>query len=477
MAAIRLKAEDLHEVTVGARRVAFHVPSSSVFEFDGACAEVVDVLRRSDAAEPEALLAAVGRRHGRAAVNEVLGELARLRLVVATAPGGAPVAVPSLPKDALTTLVLNVTTGCNLSCGYCYKEDLSKPAAARSPSEETARAAVDLLIRESGDRRRINITFFGGEPLTELSLIRSVVEHAEPRAREAGKAVDFSLTTNGLLLDDGVVDYLDAHAFGVTVSMDGPAAVHDRNRRTASGQGSYHLVAPRARRMLSRYRSRPVGARVTLAAGMTDLVAIHDHLRGELGFAEVGFAPVTAGLPAAFCLSDGETRTVFDGLLELGRRHVAEALAGRDFGFSNLRQLLTTLHEGASKLVPCGAGVALLAVDADGDLHLCHRFTGTGMQPYGNVADGIDRAALGRFLDRSLSRASANCGGCWARHLCAGGCYHESYARHGDPLRITDHYCALIREWIEFGLGAYAEIMAGNPGFFGRTAQPRKELA
>ncbi len=358
-----------------------------------------------------------------------------------------------------------MTTGCNLACSYCYKQDLQTPAAARRLSPEAGRAAIDLLLRESGRRQRVNLTFFGGEPLTALPLIRSLTDYAEHRAAKAGKAIDFSLTTNGTLLDEDVVGWLDAHRFGITVSMDGPAEVQDRNRRTPGGHGTYAVVAPKVRMLLDRYCSRPVGARVTMTAGMTDVVAVHHHLKDALGFAEVGFAPVTAGLPAAHRLDAGETDTFVTGLKALGRRWLDAALAGRDIGFTNLSQLLTVLHEGAGKLIPCGAGVSLLAVDTAGRLQLCPRFAGGGMAPLGNVVDGPDHGAIAGFVDRALARAEA-CGACWLRHLCAGGCYHEAYERHGDPFHITDHYCAPMRDWVEFGIGVYVELMAGNPGFF-----------
>ncbi|MCB2142716.1 MAG: 4Fe-4S cluster-binding domain-containing protein, partial [Rhodobacteraceae bacterium] len=127
---------------------------------------------------------------------------------------------------------------------------------------DTAVRSIDLLLRESPDQQSYNIVFFGGEPLSNLGLIRDVVDHAEPRFAALGKAVNFSLTTNATLLNEGVVDWLDAHRVGLTVSMDGPKALHDKNRKTVGGKGSYDAVAAKARMLLSRYRSRPVGARV-----------------------------------------------------------------------------------------------------------------------------------------------------------------------------------------------------------------------
>lgn len=462
MADPQLSLGNMHRVTLGERQLLFHLPTSGLFELDDLSASILDLLKRQAGIGAEALVAYFDGRYPGGEVLDSLAELTSLD-AVGTAAGKAV-----LPRDALTSLVLNVTTGCNLSCGYCYKEDLTSPAAARRLPADKARAAVDLLLRESGDRPRLNISFFGGEPLSNLPLIQETVDYAETRAAAAGRQMDFSLTTNATLLDDRTIAWLDAHRFGISVSMDGPAAVHDRNRRTAGGQGTYAVVAAKARRLLERYRSRPVGARVTVTAGATDVVAIHQHLKDELGFAEVGIAPVTAGLPDGAALDDRETALVFDGLLSLADRWRDAALEGRDIGFSNINQLIAALHDGHGKIVPCGAGYALLAVDTDGRLQLCQRFSGSTLSDYGDVERGPDHDRLDAFLSRAVARADGACRGCSARHLCAGGCYHEAYARHGDPFRPTDHYCTLIRRWIDKGIAVYAEVMAENPGFLAR---------
>ncbi|CAA7611367.1 Radical SAM protein [Candidatus Terasakiella magnetica] len=463
----------IRDYRIDDRRVLFHVPTTSLFELDAAAAAVMDQLSSAESLTADAMAVRLDGRFTPPVLAEALENLAALGVIHPLA-GGAPVRQPPpVPDDALTTVVLTLTTGCNLACTYCYKEDLSRPAQAQTLSFDHACRAVDLLIARSGQRPRVNLTFFGGEPLTALPMIRRVVAYAQDRGAETGKAFDFSLTTNATLLDDATIDFLAAHRFGVTVSMDGPEAVHDRNRRTGGGHGTHAVVAAKARRLLERYPGRPIGARVTLTKGVTDLAAIFRHLRDDIGFAEVGFAPVTAGLPAGFGLDAAETRQVFDGLAALALEWRDGALAGRDTGFSNISQMMTALDEGSSKLIPCGAGVALLAVETGGDIALCHRFAGSGILRFGHVDTGLDQDGLDRFVARARQRTEGFCGGCHARHLCAGGCYHESYARHGDPWRPTDHYCDLMRAWIDLGISIYAEIMAKTPTIMTRRAGSR----
>ncbi len=149
------------------------------------------------------------------------------------------------------------------------------------------------------------------------------------------------------------------------------------------------------------------------------------------------------------------------------------AVAGHSNGFSNMHQLMTDLHEGRRKSLPCGAGVGLLAVDGDGGLNLCHRFTGSDLPTFGDVRSGIDTERLGEFLGKAMDREGTHCATCRIRNLCAGGCYHESYARFGDPHHRTYHYCSLLRRWVDFGIRIYADIRRLNPDFFSRHLEPR----
>lgn len=474
MSGLRLLSHNIHEVEVDGRRVMVHIPTTSLFELDEVGGAVLDLFREHHVVTADDVRTRFDGRFAPSEVVETLTEFIDLEIIGdgrAARFERGPVEIKDYP---LSTVVLNVNTGCNLSCTYCYKEDLTTPAKGQRMDLATAVAAFELLLEEAADRDRVNLVFFGGEPLTNMPLIRQVVDHASRRAAEVGKTVDFSLTTNATLLSDELIDYFDAHRFGLTVSMDGPKALHDRNRRTVGGKGTYDAVAKNVRLLLARYRSRPVGARVTLTAGVTDVVLIHHHLRDELGFFEVGFSPATSGDVSAFNLSADELAEVFDGMKALGRAYLDAALRNENNGFSNMHQLMTDLAEGRRKSLPCGAGLGMLAVDKDGELNLCHRFTGSRLPTFGNVGDGIDKARLGVFLEQAQDRAERPCATCRIRNICSGGCYHESYARFGDPLHPVAHYCDLMRDWVDFGVEVYARIMAANPGFFARHVTPRR---
>jgi uncharacterized protein len=470
---LSLVPHNLHEVSVDGRRVLFHVPSTSIYEIDDLAGEVLALFRERPAVSAEEVQARFDARYAPELVADTLCDLMDLDLLRASGTAEPRPARLALSRFPITTLVLNVNTGCNLSCTYCYKEDLATPAAGKRMSLETAQASIDLLLEEGAVHRKVNLVFFGGEPLTNLPLIRGAVDYAEARAAERGIGVDFSLTTNATLLNEETVDWLNEHRFGITVSLDGPKRLHDRNRVTIGGHGTYDTVARKVRMLLGRYRSRPVGARVTLTAGVTEVEAIFDHLRDELGFGEVGLAPVTSGDVTRFNLSEAELDVVFDGLCALGERYRAAALDGRYMGFTNMHKLVSDLAQGTRKTLPCGAGIGLLAVDHQGDLNLCHRFTGSSLPKFGSVWDGIDGERLGGFLADAADRADKGCATCRIRNLCAGGCYHERYARYEDPLHPSYHYCDRMRAWVDFAISVYAEIQAKNPSFLHRYAGSR----
>lgn len=477
MTTLQLQPHNVHDVRLGDRRILFHIPTTGLFDLDPVGEAVYDLFQESGTVSADTVRERFDGRFNATEVVDTLKEFMDLGIVAdgrrpATERG--PLKIRDYP---LSTIVLNVNTGCNLSCTYCYKEDLTTPSRGEKMDFATARSSIELLLREGQNRERINVVFFGGEPLSNLDLIKQVVDYTEGRCAALGKTVDFSLTTNATLLTEAIVDYLDAHRFGVSISMDGPKALHDRNRRTVGGKGTYDVVARKTRMLLSRYRSRPVGARVTLTRGVTDVVGIHRHLIEEIGFFEVGFAPVTSNTLAAFNLNGEELSAVFAGMKALGVQYRDAALRGMNTGFSNMHQLMTDLHEGSRKTLPCGAGVGLLAVDKDGELNLCHRFTGSDLPTYGHVDSGIDKQRLGEFLEAAADRSDKGCATCRIRNLCAGGCYHESYAHFSDPLSPTYHYCDLMRDWVDFGIEVYATIIDQNPAFFSRHITPRRALA
>lgn len=458
--------------TAAEKDMVFHVPTSGLFEIDALTKKILEKISATDDIGLDVLQRQLGVIGD--GFSEAIDEMHQLKLVGGADSRADNPPVKPLESLPLTTLVLNVNTGCNLSCSYCYKEDLDTPSNGQKMSFDTAKKSIEQLLKESPDQERYNIVFFGGEPLSNMTLIREVVAYAEKTFWGLGKTIDFSLTTNATMLNEKIIAFLHDHRIAVAVSIDGPKAIHDKNRITVGGKGTYEVVRRNILRLMDGYKARPIGARVTLTKGITDIDGIWDHLFNDLGFSEVGFAPVTSGDVAYYNLSDQELIEIFDNMKALGRKYIDAAVNGESIGFSNMHQLLTDIHEGTKKALPCGAGAGMVAIDHSGGVNLCHRFTGSDLPLFGSVQEGIDRKGLSKFLEQRMDRSNKGCDTCWIRNLCSGGCYHESYARYDDPQHPVYHYCDLMRDWVEFGLKAYVEITLANPTFMDTYITPRR---
>ncbi|MCA0375602.1 MAG: quinohemoprotein amine dehydrogenase maturation protein [Gemmatimonadetes bacterium] len=474
---------DYHTFTADGAPHVYLLPSAAVFRLDGPSAAVLEAVREAPL-DADGLLDRLAPRYTRALVQETIDELLSaqaLRTVVpprAPAPVAAPVAAPAPAPPApapprkripLTTLVMNVTSKCNLSCKYCYEygedritEPSSKP---RFMSEETARQSVDFMFAEAGDSPHVHLTFFGGETLLNFKVLRAALAYAQEKGAASGKTVDASLTTNATLLRDEIIDWMVEQNVGVTVSMDGAREQQDASRIFANGQGSYDVVLPRVRALLARHTRRPIGARVTLTRDNLDVRSIYRHLKEEIGFWEVGFAPVTTSWQRDYAIPDEGFEEMLAGFQSLARDYLDYALAGRHHGFSNVRDTIQEIHKGVAKAYPCGAGFGLLGVATDGEVGLCHRFAGSSTHSLGTVTGGIDHAMREDFLDKHHIDHKTDCRQCWARSLCAGGCYHEAHTRYGDTARSNLHYCEWIRRWSATCLETYATLAARRPDY------------
>lgn len=466
-----LAQREFHPFEAGGETFVYLVPSAGVFHLDDVSRAVLELLDRGPTSEDD-LVQALADRFEAAAVRSSVAELARVR---ALGPASAPPdAMPRVLPQAdfpLTTLVLNVTNKCNLACTYCYEYGEDKivdtacdPAPAYM-SEETARKSVDFMFEQSGDLPVAHLTFFGGETLLNFKVLKKTLAYARRKAAKAGKEVDFSLTTNATLLREEVVDWLAENRVGVTVSIDGPKEAQDKFRVFKNGAGTYDYVLPKIKMLLERHRTRPVGARVTLTRHTLDATRIFRHLRDEVGFWEVGFAPVTTAGGRGYAIEDTGFAHMLEQFEALASEFLEHAVHNRHHGFSNVKDTLEEIHKGVSKAFPCGAGLGLMGVATDGDVALCHRFAGSDGHSIGSVHEGVDRARQFEFLGRHHVANKTDCSRCWARPLCAGGCYHEAHVRYGDTGKANLHYCDWIRSWTDTCLKVYGEIAVKNPAY------------
>ncbi len=478
----RYRAGEMHRFSAAGAQFVYLPQAGAIFALDEATDGVLGLLGDGVAAHDDLVAALTGQGMTMADAEGLLRELRMVRLVEAeNVVARAPV-VDTPPDDfPLQALVLNVTNQCNLACTYCYEFGADKISTQTGKTKymtpETARAAVDFLLESAKGRDAVHITFFGGETLMNFRLLKEAVAYADARAAETGRRVTYSLTTNATLLTDPIIDFLAEHAVGVTVSIDGPEKMQDARRVYKSGKGSYAVIAPRLKALIARHTTRAIAARVTLSAGVTDVVGIYHHLKHEIGFHEIGFAPVTTTDDGHdFGLNGDGMSAVLAGFNALADEWLAYALRGEMHGFSNVSETLSELVVGTNKSHPCGAGLGLLGVSPSGDLSPCHRFTDADDHVLGHIDSGVDQAKRSDFLTRGHVGAKYECTSCWARPLCAGGCHHEAFVRYGDTGHANLHYCDWIRGWTDRVLDIYGTLAVKNPEFLDRFAD-RKGLS
>jgi uncharacterized protein len=470
----RLALREFHPFTARGAHYLYLVPSAAVVRLDEPAAAVVEAL----AAGPRGRTEIADALADRFAPDVVASSVAELMEIRAIGPEKAPPerTLKVLPPAdfPLTTMVLNVTSKCNLACTYCYEygedrvADMSSSKMPRFLDEATARQSVDFMFARAGSNEIVYLTFFGGETLLNFKVLQSTLVYARQQAVLHGKHVEFSLTTNGTLLKPEIIEWLAENDVAVTISIDGPKEMQDRFRVFHNGKGSYEVMAPKVKALLQRHTSRPIGARVTLTRQNLDVVGIYRHLTEEIGFREVGFAPVTTADGRDHAIEDDGFRRMLEQFDALAYDFLDAALANRHHGFSNIKDTLEEIHKGASKAYPCGAGMGLMGVATNGDVALCHRFAGSDAHRLGSVATGIDAGRQHDFMDTHHMADKTDCSRCWARPICAGGCYHEAHTRYGETTQPNLHYCEWIRAWTHTCLEIYGELAERNPAWLDR---------
>jgi uncharacterized protein len=380
----------------------------------------------------------------------------------------------NISKDRfqLSTLVLQVTDACNLGCDYCYhRPEGNKKDPDEKMSSDVGRRAVDFLFEHSHGRKELTLVFFGGEPLLNFDVIRDITAYAEAAARLRDKKVRYALTTNATVMTDAMVRFFKENEFSITVSMDGYREAHDRHRRFKDGAPSYEVISPKIEKLVHGMAPIPVAARVTTTRGQGDIPGILSHLL-SMGFSEAGFAPVTTG-DFRFMLDEKDMDLLLDEFEGISERFLAMAKKGDLLGFTNLIDLLVVLHEGDIKQYPCGAGQDLFCSDATGRLYLCQRFAGEPEGRVGDIDGGVDGKKIEKFMAAVTMDREILCGTCWAKNICAGGCYQEAMVRQGNPTAPNRHYCRWIKNWTEIGLKVYGRLVSGQPDYLDRLAGVR----
>ena len=365
------------------------------------------------------------------------------------------VATSDIPVRAIS---LAVAQTCNLGCSYCYADGGDFGGVQQQMPWQVAKQSVDEIVQESkGKAQDIMIAFLGGEPLVNRKLIRKVAEYATTTARLNGLGVGFSITTNGTLIREEDLKLFSDYKFVVTVSMDGDATDHNKVRQYKGGGDTYQKILSNLHPVLGKNPSS-FSARVSVTPDNLSLSRYVEELT-SVGFADVGFSPVVHSANGNAELANSAIDEYLEALITCAERCKQKTLAGEYYGFANFHAAMAEIHKGTHRPYPCGAGAGYLGVSADGDYYACHRFVNDEAGLLGNVESGIDHQARDVWLDTRHVHNQGGCSSCWARYLCGGGCHHEVMGKG----RAN---CNMIRSWLSYCLGAYVDVLEGNPDYF-----------
>ncbi len=364
-------------------------------------------------------------------------------------------------KPVLKALCLHVAHTCNLNCEYCFASQGRYHGDRALMPFEVGKQALDFLIQNSGNRVNLEVDFFGGEPLMNWQVVKDLVAYARSQEAEHHKNFRFTLTTNGVLLDDEVTEFCNREMHNVVLSLDGRKAVHDRLRKNFAGQGSYDLIVPKFQRFVQQRGDRDYYIRGTFTHENTDFTNDIFHM-ADLGFTELSMEPVVSPPGEPWALTEEDLPVLFDQYEILAKEMLKREEEGRPFTFYHYMLDLEggpCLHK---RMSGCGSGTEYLAVTPWGELFPCHQFVNDPAYSMGDVWKGVTNTTMGEKFHRCNVVANPACRDCWARLYCAGGCAANAYHASGDINGTYEYGCELFKKRIECAIMIKA-AQAGRP--------------
>ncbi|MCD8231885.1 MAG: thioether cross-link-forming SCIFF peptide maturase [Clostridiales bacterium] len=345
-------------------------------------------------------------------------------------------------------LCLHIAHDCNLACRYCFAEEGEYHGRRELMSAEVGKRALDFLIANSGHRRNLEVDFFGGEPLMNWEVVKELVAYGREQEKIHDKNFRFTLTTNGVLLNDEIMEFANREMANVVLSIDGRKAVHDHMRPFRKGQGSYDLIVPKFQKFAESRHQEKYYVRGTYTHYNLDFSEDVLHL-ADLGFQQISVEPVVAEDSEAYALREEDLPQLFEEYDKLAAEMVRRNAEGRGFNFFHF---MIDLEGGpcvAKRLSGCGSGTEYLAVTPWGDLYPCHQFVGNEDFLMGNVWDGVTRTDIRDEFKCCNVYAKEKCRNCFARFYCSGGCAANSYHFKGNINDAYDIGCELQKKRIE----------------------------
>lgn len=354
-------------------------------------------------------------------------------------------------STVVKALCLHVAHTCNLNCSYCFASQGKYHGERALMSFKTGKRALDFLIENSGTRTNLEVDFFGGEPLMNWGVVKQLVAYARTQEPIHHKKFRFTLTTNGVLIDDDVIDFANKEMSNVVLSLDGRKEIHDRLRVDYAGNGSYDRIVPKFQKLVEARGGKNYYMRGTFTHANTDFTNDILHM-ADLGFTELSMEPVVCAPGDAAALTQEDLPILFEQYELLAKEMIHRKKEGRGFTFYHYMLDLTGGPCIYKRISGCGSGTEYMAVTPWGELYPCHQFVGDEHYSLGNIWDGVTNTALRDEFKCCNAYARPECSDCWAKLYCSGGCAANAYHATGSIRGVYDYGCELFKKRIECAL-------------------------
>lgn len=351
-------------------------------------------------------------------------------------------------KTDIKALCLHVAHTCNLNCEYCFASQGKYHGERALMPYEVGKRALDFLIENSGSRHNLEVDFFGGEPLMNFEVVKKLVKYAREQEKLYNKNFRFTLTTNGLLIDDDVIAFVNKEMSNVVLSLDGRKEVHDSLRKTISGQGSYDIIIPKFKKLVKARGGKNYYIRGTFTHNNIDFLKDILHM-ADLGFTELSMEPVVCAPNEPYALTEEDLPILKEQYELLAKEMIKRDSENRGFTFYHYMLDLTHGPCIYKRISGCGSGTEYLAVTPWGDLYPCHQFVGDEKFKLGDIYNGIVNTKVRDEFKLCNAYARPECKDCWAKLYCSGGCAANSYHATGNILGTYKYGCELLKKRIE----------------------------
>ena len=441
----------IHTYKLNGYNIVIDAASGSVHCVDNLAYDVINRFEEKTASE---IISELCGKYGSAAEQDIVQTMADIKELIQAGTlfskdtFGDIADMRPKTRPVIKALCLHVSHLCNMTCGYCFAGQGEYHGQSGLMSLETGKRAIDFLIENSAGRKNLEVDFFGGEPLLNWDIVKQIVGYAREREVDCGKNFRFTLTTNGLLIDDDVIEFSNREMHNVVLSLDGRKETHDRLRKNTSGGGSYDEIVPKFQKFVDLRDGKGYYIRGTFTKQNPDFTNDIFHM-AELGFKELSMEPVVSSQEDEFSLGDAELERIKEQYELLAAGMLKRQSEGRGFTFYHF---MIDLKNGPcvyKRISGCGSGTEYLAVTPQGELFPCHQFVGIPEFLVGNIWDGVTTPAVCEEFSRCNIYSKNECKTCWARLYCSGGCAANAFHSTGSIDGIYEFGCEIFKKRME----------------------------